>query len=187
MREVLPKVRLVIDRFHVAKLYRQAADELRKTDLRRLRKTLSQQEYQQLIGSLWAFRKNQADLQPDEQLILTQLFTYSPALKLAYALREQLTAIFEQAPFKNDAKRRLRDWQAQVQLSGLSCFDPFLKTLRRYWQEITNYFVDLRTSGFVEGLNNKLKVLKRRCYGLTNLDHLFQRLFLDLEGYRLFA
>jgi len=39
----------------------------------------------------------------------------------------------------------------------------------------------------VEGLNNKLKVLKRRCYGLFNLEHLFQRIFLDLEGYRLFA
>ncbi len=187
VREVLPKVRLVIDRFHVAKLYRQAADELRKTELKRLRKTLPQQEYQQLKGSLWTFRKNQADLQPDEQLILARLFTYSPVLKLAYSLREQLTAIFDQAPFKNDAKRLLRDWQAQVHLSGLSCFDSFLKTLHRYWQEITNYFVDLRTSAFVEGLNNKLKVLKRRCYGLTNLDHLFQRLFLDLEGYRLFA
>jgi transposase len=39
----------------------------------------------------------------------------------------------------------------------------------------------------VEGPNNQLKVLKRRCYGLFNLSHLFQRIFLDLEGYRLFA
>jgi transposase len=81
----------------------------------------------------------------------------------------------------------LRDWQAQVRACGLTCFDRFLGTLPRYWNEITNYFVDLQTSGFVEGLNNKLKVLMRRCYGLRNLDHLFQRLFLDLEGYRLFG
>jgi transposase len=39
----------------------------------------------------------------------------------------------------------------------------------------------------VEGFNNKIKVLKRRCYGLFNLKHIFQRIFLDLEGYRLFA
>jgi transposase len=44
-----------------------------------------------------------------------------------------------------------------------------------------------RTSGFVEGFNNKVKVLKRRCYGITNLTHLFQRLYLDLGGYRLFG
>ncbi len=39
----------------------------------------------------------------------------------------------------------------------------------------------------LEGLNNKIRVLKRRCYGLFNLGHFFQRQFLDLEGYRLFA
>ncbi len=108
-------------------------------------------------------------------------------LEQAYSLREQLTAIFEQPPFKNDAKRALRAWEAQVRDNCLTCFDSFLKTLHRYWEPITNYFVDLLTSGFVEGFNNKLKVLKRRCYGITNLGHLFQRLFLDLEGYRLFA
>ena len=47
--------------------------------------------------------------------------------------------------------------------------------------------INRHNSGFVEGLNNKIKVLKRRCYGLLNLDRLFQRLFLDLEGYRLFV
>jgi len=187
VHEVLPKARQVIDRFHVAKLYRQAADDLRKTELNRLRKTLSKADYQQLKGSLWAFRKNQADLAPDEQAVLDRLLTYSPTLKVAYAFREQLTAIFEQPPFKNDAKRALRAWEAQVLQSGLTCFDGFLKTLHRHWNAMTNYFVDLQSSGFVEGFNNKLKVLKRRCYGMTNLDHLFQRIFLDLEGYRLFA
>ena len=50
-----------------------------------------------------------------------------------------------------------------------------------------NCFVDLQPSGFVEALNNKLKVLKRRCYGMRNVGRLFQRLTLDLEGYRRFS
>ena len=49
--------------------------------------------------------------------------------------------------------------------------------------EITNYFLDRQTSGFVEGLNNKIKVIKRRCYGILNVKHLFQRIYLDLSGY----
>lgn len=53
--------------------------------------------------------------------------------------------------------------------------------------EITNYFLHRDSSGFVEGLKTKIKVLKRRCDGIVNLGPLFQRLFLDLEGYRLFA
>lgn len=187
VHEVLPKARQVIDRFHVAKLYREAADDLRKTELKRLRATLSKPDYRQLKGNLWAFRKNHDDVSVDDQAVLDRLFTYSPALNQAYLLREQLTAIFEQPPYKNDAKRALRAWETQVVDSGLTCFDGFLKTLHRHWEAITNYFVDLLTSGFVEGFNNKLKVLKRRCYGLPNLDHLFQRIFLDLEGYRLFA
>ena len=52
---------------------------------------------------------------------------------------------------------------------------------------IANYFIDHQTSSFVEGLNNKLKVLKRRCYGLRNVVRLFQRLTLDLDGYRRFS
>ena len=66
-------------------------------------------------------------------------------------------------------------------------FDSFLTTLDNWMDEITNYFLNRQTSGFVEGLNNKIKVLKRRCYGRLNLSHLFQRLHLDLEGYRLFG
>ena len=147
----------------------------------------SKAAYQQLKGSLWAFRKNPLDLEAHERAILDRLFGFSPLLEQAYRLREQLTTIFDQTPAKNEAKRQLRAWQEQVRSSGLTCFDAFLKTLHRYWNEITNYVVDFHSSGFVEGLNNKLKVLKRRCYGLFNLDHLFQRIFLDLEGYRLFT
>ena len=54
-------------------------------------------------------------------------------------------------------------------------------------EEITNYFLKRQNSGFVEGLNNKLKVLKRRCYGLDSIKTVFQRLRLDLEGYHLFG
>src|SRR4029434_8840593 len=53
--------------------------------------------------------------------------------------------------------------------------------------DIANYFIDRHTSGFVEGFNNKLKVIKRRCYGIVNVTHLFQRIQLDLYGYSLFA
>ena len=187
VREALPAVRIVIDRFHVAQKYRDAADSVRKQELKRLKQELPQAEYQQLKGSLWAFRKNQADLRPDEQACLARLFAHSPELEAAYTLREELTAIFEQAPSLPQAQEQIRAWQECVRHSGLSCFDDFLKTLDRWWTEITNYFVHRDSSGFVEGLNNKLKVLKRRCYGLFNLGHLFQRIFLDLEGYRLFA
>ncbi len=186
-RASLPDTRLVIDRFHVSRLYRDAADTLRKTEMKHLKRTLPAETYRTLKGALWAFRKRYDDLLPDERAVLNRLFALSPGLNVADALREDLTQIFDTAPAKNKAKRLLRDWQAKVRASGLDCFATFLNTLDRFWDEITNYFIDFQSSGFVEGLNNKLKVLKRRCYGLFNPAHLFQRIFLDLEGYRLFS
>lgn len=187
VKEVLAHALVVIDRFHVAKLYRAGADILRKQELKRLRQELPEPEYKQLKGSLWAFRKNKADLAPSETELLGRLFAYSPALESAYTFREELTAIFELKLSKSDAQAKIQDWQARVRCSSLTCFDSFLNTLDERMDEITNYFVNRHNSGFVEGLNNKLKVLKRRCYGLLNLDHFFQRISLDLEGYRLYA
>jgi len=187
VREELPSVRIVIDRFHVARAYREGVDDLRKEELKRLKGELPQNEYKALKGSMWAFRKKRADLKPEERQVLRLLFRLAPKLKLAYALQEQLTAIFEQHISPKVAKTKIRAWIKRVAKSELRCFDKFLNTLGRWWNEILNYFVGRENSGFVEGFNNKLKVLKRRCYGLFNLKHLFQRIFLDLEGYRLFA
>ena len=53
-------------------------------------------------------------------------------------------------------------------------------------EPISNYFRKRETSGFVEGLNNKAKVTKRRCYGILSVKTFFQRLFLDTQGYDLF-
>lgn len=180
-------VRIVVDRYHVAKKYQDCADKLRKKELKRLKETLPEEEYKQLKGVMWPFRKKKADLTPDEVDLLERLFTHSPDLKLAHTLREELTAIFEQPLTKEEATEEIKAWRTKVEESTLTCFDPFLTTLDNHLDEITNYFVKRDTSGFVEGLNNKVKVLKRRCYGILRVDHLFQRLFLDLEGYALFA
>jgi transposase len=187
VRQELQTVQIVIDRFHVTEAYRDGVDGLRKSELKRLKQTLSVDEYQSLKGSLWAFRKKREDLTAEERKVLRLLFEYAPKLKLAYDLQEQLTAIFDQPISKPVATLKIQAWIETVAQSGLGCFDTFLKTLAHWWEEILNYFIDRNSSGFVEGFNNKLKVLKRRCYGIFNLKHLFQRLYLDLEGYRLFA
>lgn len=187
VREELPGSRIVVDRFHVTRHYHHAADGLRQQELKRLKQELPAEEYQQLKGSLWAFRKPPEALRPEERQVLRRLWRYAPQLKQAYVLRQQLTTIFDQANSPAMGERNIRAWIQRVKRSGLTCFDDFLKTLQHWWQEIIHYFVDRANSGFVEGLNNKLKVLKRRCYGIFNRDHLFQRIYLDLEGYRLFA
>jgi len=187
IREEVKSAKLVIDRFHVALKYRDGVDGLRKSELRRLKEALKPEEYSQLKGSLWALRKKQVDLKAEERKVLRILFSHSPKLKLAHSLECQLTAIFDENISPSSAKRKIKAWMKRVENSKLACFNDFLKTLSKWWEEITNFFHHRANSGFVEGFNNKIKVLKRRCYGLFNLKHIFQRIYLDLEGYRLFA
>lgn len=187
VRQELTGVQVVIDRFHVTRAYRGGVDEMRKVELRRLKAELDEDEYKDLKGSMWACRKKREELRNEERRVLRKLFQHAPKLKLAYDLQEQLTAIFDALISRPTAMIKIRAWIKRVRRSGLKCFDTFLKTLEHWWEEILNYFGERRNSGFVEGFNNKIKVLKRRCYGLYNLKHLFQRIYLDLEGYRLFS
>jgi len=187
VRQEIPEAQIVVDRFHVSRHYREAADDVRKNELQRLKKELPTEQYKKLKGSLWAFRKNINDLTSEEKSALNLFFRLAPSAKKAYQLRELLTAIFEMHITKAQAQKKIRVWIKKVKASGLSCFNSFFNTLEHWWHEITNYFLLRQNSGFVEGFNNKVKVLKRRAYGLYNLKHLFQRIYLDIQGYRLFA
>jgi transposase len=181
------RIRIVIDRFHVAKLYRKGLDRLRKQELQRLKQELSAEEYKQLQGVMWVLRKREAQLTDEDKDRLARLFAYAPLLQTAYELCNALTGIFEKQIGKRQAKSQLTDWIERVRASTLRCFNTFLTTLEKWMDEIANYFHDRQTSGFVEGLNNKIKVIKRRCYGILNVKHLFQRIQPDLSGYALFA
>ena len=181
------QVRIVADRFHVAKLYREGLEELRKKELRRLKRELPAATDKKFKGVMWSLRKKEGDLTEDDKAALEQLFKYSPRLKQASVFRDQLTAIFDQQISRAQAKRLLNSWMGRITRSDIRCFDGFIKTLMARKDEITNYFIGRYNSGFVEGLNNKIKVIKRRCYGILNPRHLFQRIHLDLVGHTLYA
>lgn len=111
----------------------------------------------------------------------------TPTLASACVLRTTRTAIFEGTPDRAPAQARIAAWSAQVKASGLSCFDKFLNTLNNGQDGILNSFDGRYHRGFVEGLNTKLKLLKRRGFGLDDPVELFRRLGLDIEGARLWA
>jgi transposase len=180
------KVKIVIDRFHVAKLYRGSVDKLRIKEMKRLKEKLSEQEYKKLKGVMWILRKKEEDLTLEDKEILELLFKHSPDLKFAYESSRELTAIFNSPFTKFHAKHKINSWIRRMEKRGFSCFRRFIKTLRKFKDEITNYFIDRNTSGFVEGFNNKLKAIKRRCYGISSLEHFFQRIYLDTCGFLLF-
>ena len=173
-------IRIVVDRFHVSKLYRKSVDNVRKQELKRLKKALNEKEYAQLKNAMWVLRKSKSELSNKEKLLLIILFKHSEKLKKVYELSNDLTDIFETQTTRNGGIRRLKNWIRSVQNNGLTSFNTFVKTLSKRMKEIANYFVKRESSGFVEGLNNRIKVLKRRCYGIVDRVYLFRRISLDM-------
>jgi transposase len=173
-------IRIVVDRFHVSKLYRKSVDNVRKQELKRLKKALNEKEYAQLKNAMWVLRKAKSELSNKEKLLLIILFKHSEKLKKVYELSNDLTDIFETQTTRNGGIRRLRNWIRSVQNNNITSFNTFVKTLNKRMKEIANYFVKRESSGFVEGLNNRIKVLKRRCYGIVDRVYLFRRISLDM-------
>ena len=156
-------MRIVADRFHVAKLYRKGVDDLRKKELKRLKKSLPKAEGKRLKGVMWVLRKNVDDLTEADLEIIKKLKAHAPTLVNAYLLCSTLTHVFESRITKEQARCQLRGWKGLVWRTGMDCFDSFLRTLEERMEEITNYFVERHSSGFVEGLNNN------RTYALTSI------------------
>jgi transposase len=178
---------LVVDRYHVSKAYRKPVDKLRIKEMARLKKELSAEEYAELEGMMWILRKKHECLNEDEKNSLALLYQYSPTLKKAHTYALKLTHIFNTYSKRKSAMAKINRWIKSVKKSELTIFNSFINTVSKYKPYIANYFKERKNSGFVEGLNNKIKTLKRRCYGIYDTETLFQRLFLDLQGEKFYV
>ncbi len=79
----------------MARAYHHCADQVRRVELKLLKQNLSKKEYGDIKGAMWAFRKSPEQLNDSEWELLQHLFSYSPKMKEAYILREELTEIFD--------------------------------------------------------------------------------------------
>ncbi|MCP4990378.1 MAG: ISL3 family transposase [Colwellia sp.] len=178
---------VTIDRFHVAKLMGDKVDKERKKVVNRLKKEFENDasKLEQLKNTMWPFRHHPADLNDDDNKRLENLFELEPALKQCYQLREDLYEIFELKNIsKEEAKVTINEWCKKAhayKTKGFNPFTSFIETYRKYEDNILNYFTHRISSGPVEGLNNKIKVVKRRGFGFRNFANFAKRLFLDIN------
>lgn len=185
-REVFgDKVLVTADRFHVEKLHRKVVDDVRKKEMRRLKEELPKEEYDAFKGVMWLIRKDYNELTAEEKERLDRLFKHAPTLAAVYIFSTVLSDIFDKPYTKQEAEGIIKAWMNIVKEEELRQFDKFLRTLEEKMDLITNYFVCRKNSGFVEGLNHKIRVIFGRCYGMLNKIHIFQRINLDLSGYDL--
>jgi len=173
VRQALPDVVIVADKFHVIRLAQWALNAVRRC----VRKALKGDRSHAIWRKRWVLLRNFEDVPASQQPHLFELLRLSRELRLAYAAKECLrrwyrTCTPENAVVRLD--RLLGQW--------LTSLVPELQKLAitfRYWQtEICNYATVRISNSITEGLNNKIKVTKRQAYGFQSFTNFRRKILL---------
>ena len=185
-KEMMPKAQIVADRFHVMAQINQELDGERKKEKRKIVAEIKQARTPEeklekenilagITDSKYAILKNEEDLSDKQKDKLTQVQDVSNRLKIMHQLKEEFREIFEKTEKWTDGLLGLGEWVSKAQ----KYFVNSKSTIYRWFDEILAYFDNRTTSGVVEGINNKLKLIKRSGYGFTNFDNFRSRCLLN--------
>ena len=188
---MFPKAKYVVDRFHYITYIMDAVDKIRI----RLQNEFGERskEYKKLKNkknvslirkygneiNWWIYTQrykngHMVDILPID--ILHELFNISNELKVGYYLKEEFLDIVNHATYE-DVNEQLDKWISKCILSNIPEFIEAAGTISRWKEYIANSFIDERYSnGFTEGVNNKIKVIKRVGFGYKSFKLLRVRI-----------
>ena len=183
--ELIPNVQVVADRFHVTVQVNKELDtqikreiiqarDLEKTTKLPSKKAECQQFLEGLKKSKYSLLKNEQDLNEKQKNKLLQVKAVCPTLKIMHELKEDFRRIFDQTTNWLKALFKLGQWHKRAQ----KYFPNSGNTIIHWLDEIIAYFDNRTTNGVVEGINNKLKLIKRSAYGFRNFDNYKNRCLL---------
>lgn len=165
----LKKAVLVFDKFHVFKYLSDAIEKVRRDEQRH-----AEEEGKELLkGCRWIMLKK--DLNRKQKRKLQEVMEENQNIAKAMLLKEAFSAFYE-AETAEDALAVLEEWTEQCKESGLKPFKKLAKRLNRWKDGILAYFTHKITNGVSEGINNKIKVIKRRSYGFHDMDYFFLKI-----------
>lgn len=166
----VPQAAILYDKFHVLRHLSDAMDEVRKAEYRRL---TDQDERKYLKGQKYVLLSHRENLTGEKRQALKTLLAANRRLYTAYVLKEQFSQLWGYQR-EGWARKFFDRWCAQLKWQRLQPFEAFAAMIERRWDGIAAYCrpENKVALGFVEGLNNKIRVIQRRCYGLRDEDYL---------------
>jgi transposase len=181
VQDHLPHVALVFDHYHVSALINRAIDELRREQ----QSQMDEKEQKTLKGSRFLLLKNYENLDEQKQGRLQNLLEANAPLWTMYTMKEQFRD-FWQKPSIIEAMAFLDAWCTDAENSGIKQLKKVAKTLMHHSHGLLNYFFHRISCGLVEGINNKIKTLKRQAYGFRDTAYFKLRLYhLHAQAYSL--
>ncbi len=179
VEELMPSAQVIVDRFHVMKQVNDELDRQRKKEKRQAETEKNKSKKAELLAGLnkskYALLKNESSLNESQILKLKQVKLVSPILGIMHELKENFRNIFEENTDWLSGLFSLGKWLN----SAAQYFPSSQQTIKRWLDEIVAYFDNRTTSGVVEGINNKLKLIKRSAYGFRNFDNFRVRCLLS--------
>ncbi len=146
-----------------------ALDKVRKTEYARL--TGSDRRF--IKGQKYTLLSNNENLSTEGRKALKTLLAANKRLNTAYLLKESFGQLWSYRS-EAGARRFFENWRNALKWQRLAPFEKFADMIERHWDGIAAYcHPDNKVSlGFVEGLNNKIRVIQRRAYGLRDEEYL---------------
>ncbi len=171
VEELMPNAQVVADRFHVMKQVNTELDNQRKKEKREAEKINSESDKEQILSGLkkskYVLLKNEDNLTEEQKDKLEEVKQVSPTLSKMHHLKEELRMIFQSSIDWLEALFELGNWL----VSARQYYPESQNTMLRWFDEIIAYFDHRTTNGMVEGINNKLKLIKRSAFGFNNFDN----------------
>ena len=169
---VLPNVDIVFDHFHVNAVMNKALDEIRKDQ----QETLNQGEEKVLKGNRFLLLRNYENLDSEAKSRLESILSVNLPLFKAHALKEQFR-LFWRLLCMEDASRFLDLWILDALDSGVKRLKRVAETFNRHRIGLLNYFKHRISNAGAEGINNKIKTMKRQAYGFRDMEYFKLRLY----------
>jgi transposase len=164
-----PQAAILFDKFHILSHLGDALDEVRLSEYRRLRG----EDRSYIKGQKYALLSNPENLTLDGRAALARLLKANKRLHTAYLLKESFGQLWS---YRREAwaRRFFEQWRDALKWQRLEPFERFAAMIDRHWDGIAAYCrSENRVSlGFVEGVNNKIRVIQRRAYGLRDENYL---------------
>jgi len=168
----LPNVAIIFDRFHVTKLLNDTLDKIRRTEYTKCQ----EQGIRVLKGQRFLLLRNFVDLDDGEKSSLQQLLEINESLAVAHSMKEQFR-LFWDLSSKSEGARFLGWWIIQAIESGIEQLAKTARTLLHHYEGLLSYFEHGIDNGKAEGINNKIKVLKRQAYGFHDQEYFKLKLY----------
>jgi len=167
--ERAPRAAILFDKFHIMRHLGKALDEVRKSEYRRL----SDRDRSYIKGQKYTLLSRRENLTLDGRKALKKLLAANNRLNRAYLLKESFGQLWDYET-EGWARRFFENWRASLKWQRLEPYEKFAELIERHWDGIAAYCKPENkvSLGFVEGLNNKIRVIQRRAYGLRDEEYL---------------